>query len=89
MVVKEIWITRHGFREDWVTDKPHLPTNLPNDPPLSQLGLEQAEELGACLKDKGIQRVYSSPFYRVLQTVTPFVKATDTPLYIDNSMRYI
>ncbi|KAI8144762.1 histidine phosphatase superfamily [Fennellomyces sp. T-0311] len=86
MVVKEIWITRHGYREDWVTETPHLPTNLPQDPPLSELGLKQAAELGDYLKDKHIERVYCSPFYRCLQTVTPLIKATGVPLYLDNSM---
>ncbi|KAI8384764.1 histidine phosphatase superfamily [Radiomyces spectabilis] len=85
-MLQEIWITRHGFREDWVTDNPHLPTNLKNDPPLSELGREQAQELGAFLKDKGIERVYSSPFYRVLQTVYPLIEETDVPLHLDNCM---
>lgn len=88
MVVKEIWITRHGFREDWVTDTPHLPTGRTNDPPLSELGRKQAAELGEFLKDKGIERVYCSPFYRCLETVTPLVKVTNIPLYVDYAMRY-
>lgn len=86
-MLKEIWITRHGYREDWVTPTPHLPTQLSHDPPLSELGLAQAEELGEFLQDKGIQRVYSSPFYRVLQTVSPLIAKTHIPLYIDFSMR--
>ncbi|CDH58251.1 predicted protein [Lichtheimia corymbifera JMRC:FSU:9682] len=85
-MLKEIWITRHGYREDWVTPTPHLPTQLSHDPPLSELGLAQAEELGEFLQDKGIQRVYSSPFYRVLQTVSPLIAKTHIPLYIDFSM---
>lgn len=86
MTVKEIWITRHGHREDWVTDTPHLRTNLKNDPPLSEIGREQAQELAAYLKTKSIDRIYSSPFYRVLETVYPLVQANDIPLYIDYSM---
>ncbi|KAI9489997.1 histidine phosphatase superfamily [Zychaea mexicana] len=86
MVVKCIWVTRHGYREDWVTENPHLPTNRAHDPPLSKVGLKQARELGNYLKDKGIQRAYCSPFYRCLQTVSPLIKDTGIPLYIDNSM---
>ncbi|KAI9357225.1 histidine phosphatase superfamily [Pilaira anomala] len=86
MVLKEIYITRHGFREDWVNPNPPLPTHLPNDPPLSKLGRSQAKELANFLKHKSIDRIYSSPFYRVLETVYPLVKECNMPLYIDNSM---
>lgn len=86
MVVKEIWVVRHGFREDWVNNDPPLPTNLRNDPPLSQLGREQAQELAHYLKTKNINRIYSSPFYRVLETVYPLVQETNIPLYIDYAM---
>lgn len=86
MVVKEVWVVRHGFREDWVNNDPPLPTNLRNDPPLSQLGREQAQELAHYLKTKNINRIYSSPFYRVLETVYPLVQETNIPLYIDYAM---
>ncbi|CAO3689878.1 unnamed protein product [Rhizopus stolonifer] len=86
MVVKEIWVTRHGFREDWVNDNPSLPTHRKNDPTLSQLGRQQAQELKDYLKDKSIDRIYSSPFYRVLETVYPLVEECNIPLFTDNSM---
>jgi transcription factor C subunit 7 len=88
MTIKEIWIVRHGYREDWVTDTPHLPTHLKNDPPLSELGRKQAQELADYLKNKSIDRIYSSPFYRVLESVYPLVQGRDgnLPLYIDYSM---
>ncbi|CEJ01813.1 hypothetical protein RMCBS344292_15834 [Rhizopus microsporus] len=86
MVVKEVWITRHGFREDWVNPNPPLPTHLVNDPPLSEFGRQQAKELGEYLRDKHIDRIYSSPFYRVLETVYPLVDECHIPLFIDNSM---
>lgn len=86
MVLKEIYITRHGFREDWVNPNPPLPTNLPNDPPLSEVGRLQAKELAAFLKDKSIDRIYSSPFHRVLESVYPLVEECNTPLFIDNTM---
>jgi transcription factor C subunit 7 len=84
MVVKEIWVTRHGFREDWVNPNPSCPTGIEYDTPLSKSGRKQARELCNYLKDKDIQVVYSSPFYRVLETVTPLVKETNVPLYIEN-----
>ncbi|KAI9262736.1 histidine phosphatase superfamily [Sporodiniella umbellata] len=86
MVLKTIWVTRHGFREDWVNVDPPLPTNLLQDPTLSKVGRQQAQELKTHLQDKSIQRVYSSPFYRVLETVSPLVEECNIPLFIDNSM---
>ncbi|KAI8080723.1 histidine phosphatase superfamily [Gilbertella persicaria] len=86
MGVKEIWVVRHGFREDWVNENPPLPTGLKNDPPLSAIGRHQAQEVAAFLKDKSIERIYSSPFYRVLETVYPLVEACQIPLFIDYSM---
>jgi transcription factor C subunit 7 len=90
MTLKEIWIVRHGYRQDWVTDTPYLPTHLKNDPPLSDLGRKQAQELAVFLKNKPIDRIYSSPFYRVLETVYPLVQARNNsiPLYADYSMAY-
>ncbi|OBZ88660.1 Transcription factor tau subunit [Choanephora cucurbitarum] len=86
MGVKDIWVVRHGFREDWVNPDPPLPTGLPNDPPLSRVGRQQAKELADFLSDKSIDRIYSSPFYRVLETVRPFAEATETPVFVDYSM---
>ncbi|CAO3646799.1 unnamed protein product [Cunninghamella echinulata] len=85
-MLKEIWITRHGFREDWVNPTPSYPTHLPYDPPLSSFGLEQAKELGHFLKDKNIQRIYASPFYRVLQTVQPLTEHTQLSVHLDYAM---
>ncbi|KAI8075257.1 histidine phosphatase superfamily [Gongronella butleri] len=82
-MVKEIWITRHGFREDWVNPTPFYPTGLTFDPPLSAEGRQQAEELAVFLKDKQIQHVYTSSFYRVLETVRPLAEATQVPVSID------
>lgn len=57
------------------------PTGKPADPALTAHGVEQARELGERLLtvDPPIERVYSSLYYRCLQTVEPFVrKATAT-----------
>eukprot|EP01103_Thecamoeba_quadrilineata_P017926 TRINITY_DN6577_c0_g1_i1.p1 TRINITY_DN6577_c0_g1~~TRINITY_DN6577_c0_g1_i1.p1 ORF type:complete len:261 (+),score=27.90 TRINITY_DN6577_c0_g1_i1:80-784(+) len=86
MVVQEIWVVRHGYREDWVNKDPPLPTGLKNDPPISAVGRSQAKELAVYLKDKSIDRIYSSPFYRVLETVYPFVEESNTPLFVDYTM---
>lgn len=51
------------------------PTGIATDPALTSHGVEQARELAAHLVniDPPVERVYSSPYYRCLQTVEPFV----------------
>ncbi|KAI9701041.1 MAG: hypothetical protein M1836_001710 [Candelina mexicana] len=83
MVLKVIYVTRHGFRSNWVVDPQtgnysasiRSPTNIPSDPALAAYGEEQARELADHLLklDPPVERVYSSPFYRCLQTLAPAV----------------
>ena len=49
------------------------PTGIPTDPPLTSKGVAQSKELAAylCNIQPPIERVYSSPFYRCLQTLKP------------------
>lgn len=51
------------------------PTGIATDPALTSHGVEQAHELAAHLMSlqPPVERVYSSPYYRCLQTVEPFV----------------
>ena len=52
------------------------PTGIAADPPLTSHGTLQADELGRHLLtlDPPIDAVYSSPYYRCLQTIAPFVE---------------
>ncbi|MCJ1315007.1 hypothetical protein MMC15_000321 [Xylographa vitiligo] len=83
---------------NWTTD--HLtghttsvvpsPTNIPSDPALSAYGVQQAAQLAlqAPLFAPPILRIYSSPFYRCLQTITPFVEGLGgkVPLICDRGL---
>ncbi|KAJ0338822.1 hypothetical protein COL922a_005141 [Colletotrichum nupharicola] len=83
MSLEVIYITRHGFRSNWLVDPSTgnytasipSPTGIPSDPALTAHGVDQAKELGAHLLtvEPPIDAVYSSPYYRCLQTITPFV----------------
>jgi len=89
MPVKEILLLRHGHRLAWTLDPTTgrytsnhpFPTRLPADPPLASHGVRQAEETGAYLSqvlaDAAAQdrlRIYSSLFYRCLETLRPTVE---------------
>ncbi|KAI1413723.1 phosphoglycerate mutase-like protein [Hypoxylon sp. FL1857] len=83
MSLEVIYVTRHGFRSPWSVDPStgnytasiRSPTKLPTDPALASHGVEQANELAAHLLgvDPPIEQVYSSPYYRCMQTIQPFV----------------
>ncbi|KAK4188689.1 histidine phosphatase superfamily [Podospora australis] len=89
MPLEVIYVTRHGFRSNWLVDPStgaysatiRSPTGGPADPALTAHGVDQAKELAERLLvvDPPIERVYSSMYYRCLQTVEPFVrKAAET-----------
>lgn len=72
------------FRSNWIVDPNsgeyqaslRSPTGIPSDPALTSHGVNQAKELGAHLMtvQPPIEKIFSSPYYRCLQTVQPFVQ---------------
>ncbi|KAI1614839.1 histidine phosphatase superfamily [Exophiala viscosa] len=90
MPVTEILLLRHGHRLAWTlnpvtgeySSNHPFPTRLPADPPLASHGVRQAQETGQYLREylggKAKQdrvRIYSSLFYRCLETLRPTVEA--------------
>ncbi|RKF75858.1 Uncharacterized protein GcM3_082004 [Golovinomyces cichoracearum] len=73
------------FRSNWVVDPQTgdystnipCPTGIAIDPALASYGIRQSHELATHLRTLSppIERIYSSPFYRCLQTVTPTYNA--------------
>ncbi len=59
----ELYLIRHGQSANNEGILPRVP-----DPPLTDIGVEQARWAGESLKDQGITRLYCSPMLRTLQT---------------------
>ena len=89
MPVNEIILLRHGHRLAWILDpttgkysSSHpYPTRLPADPPLASHGVRQATETGEHLTKSLFEaaksdclRIYSSLFYRCLETLRPTIE---------------
>ena len=55
--------------------------------PLTPEGLKDTEQITACLKDKGIRRILSSPYLRTMQTVTHLADALGLPIETDADFR--
>lgn len=73
----ELILIRHGLPEKRVNDD-----GTPADPPLSQTGQQQADKVGDWLKNREIDRVYSSPMQRALQTATPLSVHKNLPVEV-------
>ncbi|KAL5387064.1 hypothetical protein DPSP01_003676 [Paraphaeosphaeria sporulosa] len=80
-MIETIYIVRHAFRSNWdvnpqtgvYTANTRTPTGIPTDPALAAHGVAQAAELAEylCAIEPPVDRIYSSPFYRCLQTLKP------------------
>lgn len=84
-----IYVTRHGFRGNWENTKwSPSPTGIDADPALASHGVEQSIELATHLKaiKPRIERIYSSPFYRCLQTIQYTAKALHLAINVDNGI---
>ncbi|KAF8528138.1 histidine phosphatase superfamily [Hysterangium stoloniferum] len=89
-MIEKIYIARHGFRLNWVTNIWKSPTGTARDPPISAYGEKQAQELAEHIAslplDDRPTAIFSSPFYRCLQTALPVATALDIPIYIENGV---
>ncbi|KAF2467676.1 phosphoglycerate mutase family protein [Lindgomyces ingoldianus] len=83
-MIEVVYIVRHGYRANWTVNPTTgeynstilSETKIPTDPPLSSYGVRQAEELAEhlCNINPPIDVIYSSPFYRCLQTLKPTIE---------------
>lgn len=91
MVLKTIYIVRHGYRLNWLPP-PHAPnpTGIDSDPPLAPHGVEQAKELAAYIssfpKSQQPQFILSSPFYRCVETSEPICQALDIQIVLERGV---
>ncbi|VDB99628.1 unnamed protein product [Peniophora sp. CBMAI 1063] len=90
MPVKTVYIMRHGFRLNWLTTDWKSPTNLPRDPPLAAFGETQAKEVAdyflSLPEDERPTAIWSSPYYRCLQTIAPTAEALGIPIFIEHGL---
>ncbi|KAK7058929.1 C6 zinc cluster transcription factor-like protein [Paramarasmius palmivorus] len=89
-MIDTIYIARHGFRLNWVTTAWTSPTDTPRDPPLAAFGETQAQELATYFlslpEDERPTGIWSSPFYRCIQTAVPVSKALNVPIYVEHGI---
>ncbi|KAH9042337.1 histidine phosphatase superfamily [Lactarius hengduanensis] len=90
MTLETIYILRHGFRLNWVTTNWKSVTGLPRDPPLAAFGEAQAKEVAdyflSLPEDQRPTAIFSSPYYRCLQTSKPTAAALGLPIYAEHGI---
>lgn len=78
-----VWIARHANRLDFVHPEWFDTAPRRYDPPLSEDGFVQAEQLAQRLKGENIRHIFCSPFLRTVQTAHAVANALDLPLKLE------
>lgn len=78
-----IWLARHGNRFDFVYPEWFNTAPRRYDPPLSNDGIIQAEQLAQRLQSETIKYIFSSPFLRTIQTAYPIAEKLKLPIKLE------
>ena len=82
-MAQTVWIARHGNRLDFVNPEWFDTAEFRYDPPLSEDGLIQAQELGQKLKSANIKHIFASPFLRAIQTADAVAEALNLSVKLE------
>lgn len=83
---RTVWIARHGHRYDFQYPEWFKTAPRRYDPPLSELGVQQAQELAERLErdaKPGQLTIFSSPFRRCVTTAHAVAEQLGVPLYLE------
>lgn len=78
-----LWLARHANREDFADPDWTASADRPHDPGLSDDGVKQAKQLGRRATDLGVDRIFTSPFLRAVETAHPVAETTDEALCLE------
>ncbi|MFN7526315.1 MAG: histidine phosphatase family protein [Dolichospermum sp.] len=78
-----VWIARHANRLDFVNPDWFLTAERRYDPPLSDDGMIQAQQLAKRLKGKKIAHIFASPFLRTIQTAHAIAEVLDLSIKLE------
>lgn len=81
-----IWIARHANRLDFVNPDWFITAEKRYDPPLSEDGLIQAEQLGERFKGEKIKHIFASPFLRTVQTANAVAEALNLEIKLETGL---
>ncbi len=85
----ELLLVRHGQSEDAVEGEDFARSGGHADPPLSALGREQAERVGARLAAEHVDALYVTSLRRTAETAAPLASATGLEPVVEHDLREI
>jgi probable phosphoglycerate mutase len=74
----ELILIRHGLPQ-----RVQNTTGEPADPPLSEVGIDQAERMALWMQRERIDRLYSSPMRRAMQTAAPLARELSLEIEVE------
>jgi broad specificity phosphatase PhoE len=81
-----VWIARHANRLDFVNPDWFLTAERRYDPPLSDDGMVQAQQLAKRLKRENISHIFASPFLRTVQTASAVAELLNLPIKLETGL---
>jgi broad specificity phosphatase PhoE len=81
--MQTLWLVRHAHRLDFIQPEWFDTAIYPYDPPLSTQGCDRASSLATELSGVQIDRIYTSPFLRTIQTADPLARLLQLPMQLE------
>ncbi|MBW4620356.1 MAG: histidine phosphatase family protein [Cyanosarcina radialis HA8281-LM2] len=85
-MTQTVWIARHANRLDFVNPDWFLTAERRYDPPLSDDGMVQAQQLANRLRGEKIAHIFASPFLRTVQTANAVAEVLDLPVKLESGL---
>jgi len=83
---QNIWLARHANRLDFVNPDWFLTAERRYDPPLSDDGIIQAQQLAKRLQGENIAHIFASPFLRTVQTANAIAEALNLSIKLESGL---
>ena len=81
--MQTLWLVRHEQRLDFIEPEWFDTATYRYDPPLSTAGSDRAGCLAQALSQVRIDRIYTSPFLRTIQTAAPLARLLQLPMQLE------
>ncbi len=85
----DLLLVRHGQSEAYQDGTPFALVGGHGDPPLSELGAQQARRLAARLRTAGLAAIYVTTLQRTAQTAEPLAAATGLAPVVEADLREV
>jgi broad specificity phosphatase PhoE len=81
--MQTFWLIRHAHRLDFIEPEWFETAIYPYDPPLSSQGIDRAIWLAEKFNGVPIDRIFTSPFLRAVQTAEPLARSLQLPIQLE------